>query len=174
MFNLLKLSAMKRISGIFVLFLLALTVSAQKSIDRIFDQYSDNEGFVSVTFKGNILNMFKDDNDENDNHWPKKVTEIRILAQDDDHMSVVNFYDLAKKELDTKEYEEYMSVKKSDQDMKMYVKADGKVIREFLLIGGGEDNFIIQIKGSITFDEAEELSSDIKTSHNHKMFSGLN
>jgi hypothetical protein len=164
---------MKRTSGILVLFLLALSVSAQKSIDKLFDQYSDNEGFVSVTFKGNILNMFSDESDKNDNHWPKKVTEIRILAQDDDHMNAVNFYDLAKKELDTRNYEEYMSVKKSDQDVKMYVKADGKVISEFLLIGGGEDNFIIQIKGNITYEEAEEMSSDIRNGHNHKMFSGL-
>ena len=165
---------MKRISGIIIMFLLAINAFSQNSIDRLFERYSGNEGFVSVTFSGNILNLFQSEDDNRDDHWPKNVTEVRILAQDDKDLKISNFYDLAKKELETRDYEEYMSVKESDQDILMFVRATGKVIHEFLLIGGGEDNFIIQIKGNITFKEAEDFSADVRKDHKHDLFSDLN
>jgi len=165
---------MKRISGIMILLLFVLNASGQKSVDRLFERYSGNDGFVSVTFSGNILNLLSSEDDDRDSHWPKNVTEVRILAQDDEEMKVENFFDLAKHELETKDYEEYLSVKESDQDIKMYVKASGKVINEFLLIGGGKDNFIIQIKGKITFKEAEDFSADVRKNHRHDLFSDLN
>lgn len=157
-----------------ILFLLAINVFSQNSIDRLFERYSGNDGFVSVSFSGNILNLISSEDDKKNDHWPKNVTEVRILAQDDKDLNTENFYDLAKKELDTRDYEEYLSVKESDQDIKMYVRAKGKVIHEFLLIGGGEDNFIIQIKGNITFKEAEDFSADVRKDHRHDLFSDLN
>lgn len=169
---------MKRISVIMILTLLALNAFSQKSVDRLFERYSGNDGFVSVTFSGNILSLFRSEDDDRDDHLPKNVTELRILAQDDEQMNVENFYDLARKELDTREYEEFMSVKESDQDIRMYVKSEGKVIHEILLIGGGEDNFIIQLKGSITLKEAEDFSADVRKDHRNDhgkdLFSNLN
>ena len=44
-------------------------------------------------------------------------------------------------------YEEFMRVKESDQDLRMLVRTEGKRFKEFLLIAGGEDNAVIQIKG---------------------------
>jgi hypothetical protein len=67
-----------------------------------------------------------------------------------------------------------MSVRESDQDIKMYVRAKGRVINEFLLIGGGEDNFIIQIKGNITFGEAEDFSAEVRKNHRNDLFSSIN
>lgn len=165
---------MKRISVIMILSFLALSAFSQKSVDRLFERYSGNDGFVSVTFSGNILSLFRSEKDERDDHLPKNVTELRILAQDDEQMNIENFYDLARKELDTREYDEFLSVKESRQDIRMYVKADGRVIHEILLIGGGEDNFIIQLKGNITFKEAEDFSADVRKDHRGDLFSDLN
>ena len=67
-----------------------------------------------------------------------------------------------------------MSVKESHQDIRMYVRAEGRVIHEILLIGGGEDNFIIQLKGKITLREAEDFSADVKKDHGEDLFSDLN
>jgi hypothetical protein len=59
-----------------------------------------------------------------------------------------------------------MRVKEKDQDLRMLVKTEGNRFREFLLIAGGEDNVLIQIKGNLTLDDAEKLSSDLKRDHN--------
>jgi hypothetical protein len=76
-----------------------------------------------------------------------------------------NFYDQVIKDLNLNDYEEFMSVKKSDQDLRMLVRTDGNIFREFLLIAGGEDNALIQIKGNMTLREAKRFSEDAKKNH---------
>jgi len=165
---------MKRIIGIIVLSALMVAVYGQRSIDRLFERYSGNDGFVTFTMTGNLLNLLKShDDDWRENRWPDKIDEIRILVQDDDNMHVENFYDLARRDIDSREYEEFMSVKKSDQDLRMLVRIDGDIIREFLLIGGGEENFIIQAKGRITVKEAEDFCCEVKKDHGRNMLSDL-
>ena len=165
---------MKRIFGILVLSALMGVAFGQRSIDRLFEIYANNDGFVSFTISGNLLNLLKsDENDRDDNHWPDKITEIRILVQDEENRKDENFLDLAKKDLDSRDYEEFMTAKRTGQDLKMLVRMDGDIIKEFLLIGGGEDNFIIQAKGRITVKEAEDFSHEAKLEHGRNMFSQL-
>jgi hypothetical protein len=165
---------MKRILGILAVSALIGVTYGQRSIDRLFERYSNNDGFVTLTIGGNLLNLLKSDGNEwNNNQWPDKITEIRILVQEDKNKGIENFYDLVKRDLDSRDYEEFMTVKKTDQYLKMLVRMDGEIIKEFLLIGGGEDNFIIQAKGSITIREAEELCSEAKKDHGRKMLSDL-
>jgi hypothetical protein len=166
---------MKRILGILVLLALMGISYGQRSIDRLFERYANNDGFVSLTISGNLLNLLKsDENEWNDNHWPDKITELRILIQEDKDSYIENFFELAKRDLDSQVYEEFMTVKKNHQDLKMLVRMDGDIIKEFLLIGGGEDNFIIQAKGSITVKEAEDFSREAEKEHGRNMFSDLN
>jgi len=166
---------MKRIIGILVITAFMGVVHGQKSIDRLFERYSENDGFVTFTISGNLLNLLKsDDNEWNDNQWPDKITEIRILVQEDKGRNIANFLDVARRDLDSRDYEEFMSVNKTGQDLKMLVRMDGDIIREFLLIGGGEDNFIIQAKGRITVKEAEDFSREARKEHGGNMFSDLN
>jgi hypothetical protein len=50
----------------------------------------------------------------------------------------------------------------------MLVRTDGNIIKEFLLVAGGEDNVIIQVKGKLTVRDAEEFSSQVKKDHRLK------
>ncbi len=152
----------------------ASAIFAQRSIDALFDRYGGKEGFVTVTLTGDLLKLscLLDDDNE-DERLDGKITEIRILAQDDDDMNVGNFYDLVK-DFNTREYEEFMRVKKSDQDLKMLVRTDGKRFREFLLIAGGKDNFIVQVKGDLSLKDAEKFSSDARKDHGRNLLSNHN
>lgn len=155
---------MKKIILIITLIISASSVYGQKSIDALFDKYSGKDGFVTVTFNGNLLKfIFEDEN--NDNPVPSGITELRILAQEDSNMNVENFYDLVIKGIDLSDYEEFMKVKEKNQDLRMLVRAEGNKFREFLLIAGGEDNVIIQVKGKMTFKEAKKFSEDAKKNH---------
>jgi hypothetical protein len=152
---------MKRIILVIALIISASTAYGQKSIDALFDKYSGKDGFVTVTFTGNLLKLiFEDEN--NDNPVPSGITELRILAQEDDNQNAENFYDLAIKGIDLNNYEEFMRVKEKNQDVRMLVRAEGNKFREFLLIAGGEDNVIIQLKGEMTYKEAKKFSEDAK------------
>jgi translation initiation factor IF-1 len=156
---------MKRLLFITVLMITASVLYAQKSIDALFEKYAGKEGFVTFTISGNLLKLACINDEENDNHVPAKITEIRILAQEDDSMKVDNFYDRVIKDINLNDYEEFMRVKESDQDLRMLVRSEGNSFREFLLIAGGEDNALIQIKGSMTFKEAKRFSDDAKKNH---------
>ena len=133
----------------------------QKSIDALFEKYAGRDGFTTVTVNGNLLKLIGSFDDDDDS-LPANITEIRILAQEDDKIDVENFYDQVIKGLNLGQYEEFMRVKESDQDLRMLVRAEGRKFKEFLLIAGGEDNAVIQIKGEMTFAEAKKFSNDAK------------
>jgi hypothetical protein len=156
---------MKRLLFLTVLMITASVLYAQKSIDDLFERYSGRDGFVTFTISGNLFKLACLDEDDNDNPVPGKITEIRILAQEDNNMKVENFYDKVIKDLNLNDYEEFMRVKESDQDLRMLVRAEGNKFKEFLLIAGGEDNALIQIKGNMTFKEAKKFSDDAKKNH---------
>jgi len=154
---------MKRIITPIVLIMFALTVNAQSSIDRLFDRYQGVDGFVTVTVSGSFLKMaghFEDDDDLL--KYADKFTSIRILAQEDDNMDVENFHDMIMDELAGGGYEEMVRVNSSDADLKIMVKAEGNIFTEFLLVAGGDDNAIIQIKGRLTEKTMKEIADDLE------------
>ena len=157
---------MKRLLVFIVLTITATFVYGQKSIDDLFDRYAGKDGFTTVTINGNLLKLAHclGDNDEDD-AIPLNITEIRILAQEDNGMKVENFYNLVINDIDLKNYDEFMRVKKSDQDLRMLVRSEGNKFKEFLLIAGGKDNALIQIKGNMTYAEAKKFSKDAEKNH---------
>jgi hypothetical protein len=165
---------MKRILGILVLSVSMSFVYGQRSIDALFERYADNDGFTTITLSGDLLKFVVSNDDRDENHWMGKITEIRILAQDDKGMKVENFFDHAMRDINMHDYEEFMRIRKSDQDLRMLVRSNGNVIREFLLIGGGKDNLIIQVKGKMTYQDAEDFSSQVKEDHGSDILSDLN
>ena len=157
---------MKKLILFTVLSAFVTIVSGQKSIDALFDKYAGKDGFTTVTISGNLLKLAAClDDEEDENNLPAKISEIRILTQDNENLNVGNFYDLVIKDIDLGKYEEFMRVKESDQVLRMLVRSEGRTFTEFLLIAGGEDNALIQIKGSMTFKEARKFSDDAKKNH---------
>jgi hypothetical protein len=157
---------MKNLIWTIVFVIISATLNAQKSIDALFDKYAGKDGFVTVTINGNLLKLAAlSDEDKKDSSLPKSLTQIRILAQENDSIKVDNFYDLVIKDLDLKQYEEFMQVKSSGQAVRMLVRTDGEMFKEFLLIVGGKDNALIQIKGNMTFKEAKEFADGAKKDH---------
>jgi hypothetical protein len=166
---------MKRLLVMLIL-LTALTATyAQRSVDGLFNRYAGKDGFVTVTLSGDLLKLaFEFDDDDDLNRLKGKITELRVLVQEDDEMKVENFYDLVMKDINLNDYEEFMRVKKSDQDLRMLVRTSGGSVKEFLLIGGGEDNLVVQIKGDLTREDVEKISSDARKDNGRNMFSNNN
>lgn len=135
--------------------------SGQRSIDRLFDKYADKEGFTTVNISGNLLN-FAACLDDDDNEIKARITEIRVLTQNDKSMNVDNFLDVVKRDLTDNDYEEFLRVKEYGRDLRMLVRAEGRKIKEFLLVSGGEENSLVQIKGDMTLSDARKLSENAK------------
>jgi hypothetical protein len=163
----LNTNAMKRLLFFTILMITATIVNGQKSIDALFEKYAGRDGFTTVTISGDLLKLARclDDDDDEDNCIPGNITEIRILAEEKGSMNVENFYKLVIDDINLKNYDEFMRVKKSDQDLRMLVRSEGNKFKEFLLIAGGEDNAIIQIKGNMTYGEARKFARDAEKNH---------
>ncbi len=144
-------------------------VFAQKSIDALFEKYAGNDGFTTLTINGNLLKFAC--HSDSESPMPADITEIRILSQEDNNLNAGNFYDLVIKDIDLSLYEEFMRVKEANQDVRMLVRTEGKNFKEFLLISGGEDNALIQIKGNMSFEDAQKFSGDVKKNHGADLFS---
>ncbi len=156
---------MKKLIVIAAAVLFTLSLSAQSTIDKLFSKYQGQDGFTTITVNGNMLKLIANLDDENDDEFMKfadKFTSIRILAQDNDGMDVDNFYDTVIDEVNGGGYEEMVVINSGGDDVKILVKAEGKVFKEFLLIAGGSDNAIIQIKGNLTYNEVKSMSESVK------------
>ncbi len=150
----------------FVLLLACLpfTSYAQGDLEALFSKYSDTDGFLSLTISGSFLNFVKDiDDDGEKGSLPSGVTGIRLLTRDNDRGRLdENFYDAALKLAGRKDYEEFMRVKGSGSQMIMLARCEGKVIKELIVASEGEDDVLIQIKGSMTEVEARRFSNMLK------------
>jgi hypothetical protein len=153
---------MKKLFLSIVLVIAVSSIYSQKSIDNLFQKYAGNEGFTTLTLNGNLLKFASCLDSNNESSMPADVEEIRILTQEDKSLNAGNFYDLVINDIDLSQYEEFMRVKEKNQDVRMLVRAEGKNFKEFLLISGGEDNALIQIKGNMSFEDAEKFKEDAK------------
>jgi hypothetical protein len=157
---------MKKLSLLIVLMITATMAFGQKSIDDLFDRYAGKDGFTTVTVNGGLLKLARLLGDKDDeNSFPLHITEIRVLAQEDKTMNVGNFYNQVIDDINLRNYEEFMRVKNSNQNLRMLVRSEGNRFKEFLLIAGGEDNALIQIKGNMTYEEAKKFSDDARKDH---------
>jgi hypothetical protein len=160
---------MKRIVFALVLMAISLSGFTQKSVDALFSKYSGEDGFTTITINGNLLKLIRAfDNNDEDNFWPGDVSSIRILVQDDEGFYAGNFFSMVERELDRKNYEEFMRINDSGNDVVMLVRSQGRSFTEFLVVAGdddGEDNVLIQVKGNMTYKEAKEFADKIKEDH---------
>jgi len=166
---------MKRLLVFIVMTITATIVYGQKSIDALFERYAGKDGFTTVTINGSLLKLARSfgENDD-DESLPVNITEIRILSQEDKSIKVENFYTMVINDIDLNNYDEFMRVKNSNQDLRMLVRSEGNKFKEFLLVAGGEDNALIQVKGTMTYGEARKFSRNAEKNHgqnitaNHK------
>ena len=146
---------------------MVLPLFGQKdAVDRLFDKYGGKDGYTTVYITSKMFSMFSEAqvDDPEFNQMMKNLKSIRILATDDNvaRADNVNFYDEVMKSLPVDEYEELMVVQQKDQKVKFLMKEkDGKVVELLLVVGGKDDNAVIDIRGIIDMKQIARLSKAI-------------
>lgn len=157
---------MKKLNLILIALTFPLLMSAQKNAaDKVFEKYAGKDGFTTVyVSKGLFKFLSKIEDDDDDLKALSGIESIKILTTDDPRITDgINFYDEVIKDLKMAPYEELMTVKESHQDIKILVNEKNGIIRELLLIAGGDgcDNVLIIIRGNIDLKKMPELSNSI-------------
>ena len=154
---------MKKLICLFCFVSLMTVLSGQRSIDGLFDKYSGKEGYVCLTLSGSLLKLAGTDNCiVNGSSLSADIREIRLLVRDKKEPGDEDFFKSLFKGINTRDYEELVRVRESGQDIRVLIKPEGNRVSELLLLAGGKDNFLVQIKGSMTMKEARRLSEEVK------------
>lgn len=153
-----------KIINIVLLSLIAVSAYAQRSaVDVIFDKYAEKEGFTTVYISKHMFNLFANsESKKNKDEFSAIISgleSIKILSVEDSLLNKqINLYKEIIKDLPVDQYEQLMVVKEKGQDIRMMIRKSKDKILEFLMIGGGENNFVICITGNIDLEAIAKLS----------------
>ena len=160
---------MKKFIAIVGLVIIANGAFAQDAISRFFSKYQADETFSQVTVSSKMFGLFT--NMEADSPEDKEILEaisklkgLRILAKQDARNARA-LYKEAYSLIPSKEYEELMSVRDKDKDMKFLIKESGGKISELLMVMGGNEEFMVMsLFGEIDLKQVSRIGKKMNVS----------
>ncbi|MFT5832725.1 MAG: hypothetical protein ACI97N_000338 [Cognaticolwellia sp.] len=150
--------------GILIIAFLAMSFqgfSQNDAITKYFNQYVEDTSFtvvyISPKMFGMIAKLSEDEVEEDVQQVIKDLKGLRVLMKDDS--DGIGYYNEAVKTLDLKSYEELMTVRNGEQNVRFVVKDNGDIIEELLLLVGSPEEFImISFVGKIDLDKIAKLA----------------
>jgi hypothetical protein len=77
--------------------------------------------------------------------------------------NVTQYYKEAKTKINPKEYEVLMTVRDKDGDnVEFFIKDEGDIIKELLLLVGGDEFVFMSLVGNISLDKVSRLARSIE------------
>lgn len=153
-----------------VMVMLAAGAFAQSdAITKFFNKYATDESFTQVTVSGKMFSLFT--NMEAETAEDKEVLNaisklkgLRILAKDDTR-NARELYKEAFSLIPSADYEELMSVRDDNKDMKFMIRENGGKISELLMVMGGTDEFmVLSVFGDIDLKQISRIGRKMNVS----------
>jgi hypothetical protein len=160
---------MKKLAIIMMLSIIAFAVKAQDdAISRYFSEYEkDTENFGAVSISGKMFKMInaiqvEDEEDKALVESLGKIRGVRVLFAEKEVDGKAMFKE-ALGLIKGKDFEELMSVRDEDKDIKFYIKEKGNKIDEmFMVMGGGKEFTLVSIVGDgIDINQLYKLSKSL-------------
>lgn len=168
---------MKKLIAVVVLMVVVSGAFAQDAISKFFSKYQSDESFSQVTVSSKMFGLFT--NMEAETQEDKEVLDaisklkgLKILAKDDAR-NARDLYKEAFTLIPVKDYEELMSVRDKDKDMKFLIKESGGKISELLMVMGGNEEFmVLSLFGEIDLKQVSRIGKkmDVKGLENLQKF----
>lgn len=160
---------MKKIFLMLSLILISITyVNAQKdAISKYFSVYEDDRDFTVVRISGRMFSMFSnlevdDPHDQRVLDAISDLTGLKILSIDD----IDNGFSMYRKaiaKISEAGYEELMTVRESDHDLKFFIQeSEGKIIELVMISGGNHEFTILSLVGLIRLEDLSDLSKSLE------------
>jgi CII-binding regulator of phage lambda lysogenization HflD len=141
----------------------ASTASAQDAISKFFSKYETDESFTNVNISSRMFALFtkmeaETPEDKEVLDAISKLKGLKILAKEDARNSRALYKEALS--LLPKSYEELMSVRDEDKDMKFLIQENGGKISEMVMVLGGTDEFLIlSLFGEIDLKQISRIGS---------------
>lgn len=155
---------MKSIFSMALALCLSLTTSAQAdAIERFFKDYQENNNFTVVYVSPKMFQMVSKATDGNeDKELSSMVKDLKGLRIMTTKLNPDKIYKEANKRLNIKEYEELVTVKDKDSNVRFVTKESNGLISELLLLVGGKDEFVMMsFVGNIDLNKIAKLAKKL-------------
>ncbi|MBC9933384.1 DUF4252 domain-containing protein [Chitinophaga qingshengii] len=157
---------MKRSLLLLVAVFASMHLFAQSSIDRFFQKYENDRNFTLVSITPKMFSMFSklDMNDPDAKNLMRvvqKLKGLRILAKENTKEGPRLYKEAAV--LLTGDFEELMTVRDKDSDLKFMVRENskGNINELIMLVGGANDFLAMSLVGDIDLNEISQISSSV-------------
>ena len=159
-------SVMKKVM-LGVVMMLSVAAQAQNDvIAKFFNKYDGDESFSKVSISGKMFSMMAniDGNTEDEKAMISAISKIKglkILKKDDARNSR-ELYKEALSMVPTGQFEELMTVRDKDKDMKFFTKESGGKISELVMVLGGNEEFLVMsLFGEIDLKEMGKIGKSV-------------
>jgi hypothetical protein len=153
--------------GVVMMVLLSVAAQAQNDvIAKFFNKYDGDESFSKVSISGKMFSMMAniDGNTEDEKAMISAISKIKglkILKKDDARNSR-ELYKEALSMVPAGQFEELMTVRDKDKDMKFFTKESGGKISELVMVLGGNEEFLVMsLFGEIDLKEMGKIGKSV-------------
>jgi hypothetical protein len=158
---------MKKVMLGVMMVLLSVAAQAQNDvIAKFFNKYDGDESFSKVSISGKMFSMMAniDGNTEDEKAMISAISKIKglkILKKDDARNSR-ELYKEALSMVPAGQFEELMTVRDKDKDMKFFTKESGGKISELVMVLGGNEEFLVMsLFGEIDLKEMGKIGKSV-------------
>lgn len=157
---------MKKQILLILLISLPLSLFSQKSpVDEVFDRYNGREGFTSVYISSKMFGLLSniDTGDEEFRNLVTHIKSIRILSTESGSNvnTEADFSKMLMPVLKKSGYEELMTVREEDSEVRFMIREVGGKIAELVMITGGQSRSIVSITGDLDLKTIASLSDSM-------------
>lgn len=141
----------------------SFAVQAQDAVSKFFTKYQNDESFSQVNISSKMFSLMANLDVENPEDQEvvdmiSKIKGLRILAKEQTRDSR-ELYKEALGMIPVKDFEELMTVRDKDKDMKFFIKESGGKISELVMIAGGNEEFmVLSLFGEIDLKQVSKIS----------------
>ena len=154
---------MKKLALGAVMIVMSVAAQAQdNAISKFFTKYQNDESFSQVTVSSRMFGLFTNMDVEKPEDKEvldaiSKIKGLRILGKQQTRDSRA-LYKEALSMIPPKEYDELMSVRDKDKDMKFFIKeAGGKISELVMVMGGNEEFMVLSLFGEIDLKQVSKI-----------------
>lgn len=150
-----------------VIMMCSLAASAQNdAIAKFFSKYQSDETFSQVTISGKMFSMMANITGETEEEKAmiasiSKIKGLKILSKSEARNSR-ELYKEAISMIPTGSFEELMSIRDKDKDMKFFTKeAGGKISELVMVMGGNEEFMVLTLFGEIDLKDISKIGKSV-------------
>ena len=151
---------------VFVITLLSITSLAfgQQVVTKYMDKYEGDETFTKVSVSSKMFSLFSEmEGSEEDEQLfydiTSKLKGMKVVASE----KVSNpkaLFEGAISDVNKAGFEELMTVKDAEENVKISIREKGGVIEELIMVAGGKEKFaMVSIYGEIDLKQISKLAS---------------